>query len=118
MRTNCCLLPRLQVHPVFYPPPHGGVLCTNLVKHKTGCENNLKVEFFENGSVDSLCSSIRTLLDSHEKRQTQTRHNFNSIQHARPEKTCRKYIQAFNRALEKRRSPKRIATPVAEKKLA
>ena len=95
------------------------IVASNLSEtQKLASENNLKVEFFKNGKVDSLCDSIRALLDSHEKRQTQTRHNFNSIQHTRPEKTCRKYIQAFNRALEKRRSPKRIATPIAEKKPA
>ncbi len=95
------------------------IVASNLDEtQKLASENNLKVEFFENGKVDSLCDSIRTLLDSHEQRRSQTRHNFNSIQHTRPEKTCRKYIQAFNRALEKRSSPKRIAAPIAEKKLA
>jgi glycosyltransferase involved in cell wall biosynthesis len=95
------------------------IVASNLDEtQKLASENNLKVEFFENGKVDSLCDSIRTLLDSHEQRRSQTRHNFNSIQHTHPEKTCRKYIQAFNRALEKRSSPKRIAAPIAEKKLA
>lgn len=41
----------------------------------------------------------------------QARHNFNSIQRTRPQETSRKYIKAFNHALEKRRSPKRIMIP-------
>jgi glycosyltransferase involved in cell wall biosynthesis len=81
-------------------------------------ESDLQVEFFENGSVESLCTSLRSLIDSNTARHDQTIHNFNAIQHTRPHETCRKYIQAFNRALEKRRSPKRIMTPVAEQEPA
>jgi glycosyltransferase involved in cell wall biosynthesis len=81
-------------------------------------ESGLQVEFFESGSVDSLHASLRSLIDSNTARHDQTAHNFNAIQHTRPHETCRKYIQAFNRALEKRRSPKRIATPIAEQKPA
>jgi len=95
------------------------IVASNLSETQSlASENNLKVEFFRNGHLDGLCDSIRVMLDSREKRLAQTQHNFNSIQHTRPEKTCRKYIQAFNRALEKKRSPKRIATPITEKKLA
>jgi len=79
-------------------------------------ENNLQVEFFENGDVQSLYNSIRTLLNSKEKRNEQIFQNFNAIQHTRPHETCRNYIQAFNRALKKRRSPKRITIPITEKK--
>lgn len=71
-------------------------------------ESNLKVEFFKSGDVDSLCNSIRALLDSPEKRRSQAVHNFKSIQHNRPEETCKKYIRVFNRVLEKRQSTKRI----------
>lgn len=71
-------------------------------------ESGLHVEFFKTSNVNSLCDSIRNLLNSHEKRIEQSTHNFHAIQHTRPAETCGKYIQAFNRALEKRRSPKRI----------
>jgi len=75
---------------------------------KITLENNLQVEFFENNSVEKLCDSIRLLLNSPSLRRSQTEHNFNSIQHLRPKATCYRYIQAFNRALEKRQSTKRI----------
>jgi len=71
-------------------------------------EGDLQVEFFRSGDIKCLCDSIRNLLDSPGKRLQQTAHNFNAIQRARPDETCRKYIKAFDRALEKRRSPKRI----------
>src|ERR1700752_102468 len=64
-------------------------------------ESTLLVEFFKSGDIQSLCTSIRTLLNSPERRRTQTRHNFDSIQRARPEATCRKYIDVFNYALKK-----------------
>lgn len=71
-------------------------------------ESDLQVKFFKNGAVASLCDSIRQLLDSPGKRSSQTAHNFHAVQYTRPAETCQKYIKAFNRALEKRRSPKRI----------
>ena len=74
-------------------------------------ESNLLVESFKSGDVDSLCSSLRSLLNSPEKRHAQTKHNFNSIQHARPQATCRKYIEVFNYALEKRGGANRIPIP-------
>ena len=74
-------------------------------------ESNLLVEFFRSGHVDGLCNAIRALLDSHKKRSTQTRHNFNSIQHVRPEATSKKYIEVFNYALEKHGSADRIQIP-------
>lgn len=77
-------------------------------------ESGLRVEFFESGNVNSLCESIGGLLASPEKRHAQTAHNFQVIQHTRPEMTARKYIRAFNRALEKRQSLKRIPTPQIE----
>jgi glycosyltransferase involved in cell wall biosynthesis len=78
-------------------------------------ENDLRVEFFKNGSMNDLCKAIRALLDSPEKRRAQVEYNFKSIQRTRPETTCLKYIQAFNRALEKRQSPKRIHVPRLER---
>ncbi len=75
---------------------------------KMTLENNLQVEFFENNSVEKLCDSIRLLLNSPSLRRSQAQHNFNSIQQLRPKATCYRYIKAFNRALEKRQSTKRI----------
>ena len=76
-------------------------------------ENDLQVELFENGDVLSLSRAVSALADSPARRRAQARHNFAAIQRARPEETCRQYIAAFNRALEKRRSPVRI--PAATK---
>ena len=75
---------------------------------KLTLENNLQVQFFENNKLESLCASLRLLLHSPAVRRSQSWHNFNSIQHLRPKATCHRYIQAFNRALEKRQSTKRI----------
>jgi glycosyltransferase involved in cell wall biosynthesis len=75
---------------------------------KMTLENNLQVEFFENNSVEKLCDSIRSLLNSPALRRSQAQHNFNSIQQIRPKATCYRYVQAFNRALEKRQSTERI----------
>jgi glycosyltransferase involved in cell wall biosynthesis len=85
---------------------------------KLVAESGLQVEFFNNGNIHSLCNSIRQLLQFTEKRTNQASHNFHAIQRTRPQETCRKYIQAFNRALEKRLSPMRIATPVTREKIA
>jgi glycosyltransferase involved in cell wall biosynthesis len=74
-------------------------------------ESNLQIEFFRTGDVHSLCMSIQALLDSPLKRHMQIEHNFKSILLTRPDETGKKYIQAFNRAFEKRNSPKRIITP-------
>ena len=71
-------------------------------------ENNLRVQFFENNNLESLCDSLRLLIHSPALRRAQSQHNFNSIQYLRPKVTCYRYIQAFNRALEKRQSTKRI----------
>jgi glycosyltransferase involved in cell wall biosynthesis len=95
------------------------VVVSNLAEtKKLVTEGNLQVEFFNNGDVQSLFESIRALINSKETRRSQALHNFKAIQHTRPHETCRKYIQAFNRALEKRRSPKRIAIPMTEQKPA
>lgn len=76
--------------------------------HKMTVENRLQVEFFEKDNCESLARSIRLLLDSPGLRHAQAEHNFKAIQHVRPKATCLHYIQAFNRALEKRQSKKRI----------
>jgi hypothetical protein len=75
---------------------------------KLALENNLQLQFFENNNLESLCDSIRLLLKAPTLRRAQAQHNFNSIQHLRPRATCYRYIQAFNYALEKRQSTKRI----------
>lgn len=75
---------------------------------KMTLENNLQVQFFESNNLESLCNSLRLLINSSAIRGAQSQHNFNSIQYLRPRATCRRYIQAFNRALEKRQSTKRI----------
>ena len=74
-------------------------------------EQDFQIEFFQNGNANSLTDAIQTLLDSPERRRAQIQHNFRSIQDARIEITCHRYLQAFNRALEKRRSIKRIPIP-------
>lgn len=79
---------------------------------KLAIDSDLNVQFYQNGNLQSLCASLRTLVDSKESRQRQAVHNFHAMQRSRPQETCRKYIQAFNRALEKRRSPKRIRIPI------
>jgi len=95
------------------------VVASNLSEiRELAIEGDLQVEFFDNGDVASLCGSIRQLMDSREKRNDQAAHNFNAVQRTRPQETSRKYIHAFNRALEKRRSPKRIRIPITEKNLA
>lgn len=71
-------------------------------------ENDLQVQFFNNSSLQSLCDSIRLLLRSPALRRAQAQHNFHSIQSLRPKVTCSRYIKAFNQALEKRQSTKRI----------
>lgn len=93
------------------------VVASNLseIKELVG-EGGLEVEFFNSGDVKSLCEAIRLLIDSKEKRRTQAKHNSNAIMGTRPQETSQKYIRAFNRALEKRRSPKRITSPVMKKK--
>ncbi|HEY2981078.1 MAG TPA: glycosyltransferase, partial [Anaerolineales bacterium] len=77
--------------------------------HALAGENDLQVQFFKNGDAASLSGAIRALIDSSERRRAQAQHNLASIQRLRPEETCRRYVEAFNRALEKRRSPERIS---------
>jgi glycosyltransferase involved in cell wall biosynthesis len=75
---------------------------------KLALENNLQIQFFETNHLESLCDSIRMMITSPSLRRAQAGHNFRSIQHLRPKATCYRYIKAFNHALEKRRSTKRI----------
>ena len=86
------------------------VIASNLSEiRKLTLENNLQVQFFDSNNLESLCNSIRLLLNSPSLRRTQAQHNFHAIQGLRPKVTCHRYIQAFNRALEKRQSTKRIS---------
>jgi glycosyltransferase involved in cell wall biosynthesis len=73
---------------------------------KLARENDLQLQFFENGNAQSLQNSLRTLLNSVELRSAQAKHNFNSIQRVRPTTTGHHYIEAFNRALEKHKNQK------------
>lgn len=77
-------------------------------------EEKFCVDFFESGNAESLHQAIRTMLISPERRRTQAAHNFRAIQSARIEVTCQRYLQAFNRALAKRKSVKRIPIPHTE----
>jgi glycosyltransferase involved in cell wall biosynthesis len=91
------------------------VVASDLVDiKKLVTESGLKVEFFKNGDASSLSAAIRSLVESKEKMVGQAAHNFRAIQRTRPHETCGQYIRAFNRALEKRFSPKRIAIPAAK----
>ena len=74
-------------------------------------EADLRVEFFKRGDVESLCSSLGQMLASPQRRSAQAQHNFCVIQRTRPYETGRKYLQAFDRALEKRFSAKRLVIP-------
>ena len=71
-------------------------------------ENNLQVQFFVRDKPESLYQALRLLVNSPSLRRDQAWHNLKSIQHLRPRATCHRYIRAFNRALEKRQSLKRI----------
>ncbi len=91
------------------------IVASNLNEHLyLAHENDLHIQFFKNGNVHSLMEAILVLLNSKEFRQNQTRHNFTSIQKLTPKETCKHYIQAFNRALEKCSSQKRIIVPHEE----
>lgn len=81
---------------------------------KLADEGDLQVEFFRSGNIRGLCNAIENLLCSRARRLQQTLHNFQAIQSTRPGETCRKYLHAFNRALEKRAIPKRIEIPSVE----
>ncbi|MFN8413873.1 MAG: glycosyltransferase, partial [Anaerolineales bacterium] len=85
------------------------IIASDLNEHvQLAKENDLSIQFFNNGNAKSLTDSIQSLLTSAAIRQKQTRHNFASIQKLTPKNTAHQYIQAFNQALEKCRSKKRI----------
>ncbi|MBI5933684.1 MAG: glycosyltransferase [Chloroflexi bacterium] len=85
------------------------VIASDLTENKKlARESNLQIEFFQNGDAKSLQAALRNLLASPERRQSQARQNFNAIQKFGPAQTCAHYLEAFNRALEKHKSPKRI----------
>jgi glycosyltransferase involved in cell wall biosynthesis len=76
-------------------------------------ENDLEVQFFNNGNSISLQDAIRRLLGTPALRRAQASHNFKAIQNTKPNETCRRYLEVFNRALIKRNSLKRITFPYA-----
>lgn len=91
------------------------VVASNLTEMRLlAQEGNFQVEFFENGNMTSLHDAIRNLIASPEKRHKQIQNNFRAIQGARIELTCHRYLHAFNRAFEKRKSIKRIPVPYIE----
>jgi glycosyltransferase involved in cell wall biosynthesis len=91
------------------------VVASDLIEHQnTASESNLRIEFFKSGDQHSLQNALRTLLFSAEARAAQTKHNFASIQRAHPSVTSQHYIYAFNRALEQRKSQKRIESALNE----
>lgn len=73
---------------------------------KLARENDLQLQFFESGNVESLQNSIRIMLNSPQLRSAQAKHNFNSIQRVRPSAIGNHYMEAFNRALEKHKGRK------------
>ena len=77
----------------------------------TAAESGLNIEYFKKGESASLAAAIHTLLNNPARRQLQAAHNYRAIQRLRPEEIGRLYLQAFNRALETRHSPKRLAIP-------
>jgi glycosyltransferase involved in cell wall biosynthesis len=88
------------------------VVASNLKEIRTlAQENNFQLELFESGNVESLQMAIRKLLNSPSRRYAQTENNFNAIQSARLEITSRRYIDAFNRALEKHKISKHQINP-------
>ncbi len=94
------------------------IVASDLNEHKyLARESGLQIQFFENGSVQSLKDSLCSLLKQNALRKSQTLHNFNAIQKLTPSETCRHYIQAFNSALESCRSQKRIIIPRKEMEL-
>ncbi len=77
-------------------------------------ESGLDVNFFQCGSAQSLATRLKGQLDAPAMRRQQVAHNFAAIQRNRPEDICHAYLQAFNIALENRRSPKRLVIPALE----
>jgi glycosyltransferase involved in cell wall biosynthesis len=85
------------------------IVASNLKEHLyIANENDLQINLFENGNINSLKQTLRTLLSSDGFRNEQIDHNFKAIQKLIPSETCKHYIQAFNHALKKSRSKKQI----------
>jgi glycosyltransferase involved in cell wall biosynthesis len=74
-------------------------------------ESGLKAQLFRARDAASLSKALVFLLNHPEHRQAQSAHNFRAIQHRRPDITCAALLQAFNLALEARRSTKQIEIP-------
>ncbi len=77
-------------------------------------ESGLDVTFFQRGDAQSLAAQLKGQLDSPQGRQRQVQHNFAAMQRTRPQDICHAYLRAFNMALDKRRSPKRLIVPTLE----
>lgn len=91
------------------------IVASNLKEHLyIANENDLQINFFENGNLQGLKESIRSLLKSQELRDKQVTSNFRAIQKLTPRETCKLYVRAFNHALEKCQSKKRIHLPREE----
>jgi glycosyltransferase involved in cell wall biosynthesis len=116
-RTQIVVLPYLAstgASSVLYQAATWGraVVASNLNEICTlAKENQFQIQVFNKGSVESLQDAIRKLLDSPADRRAQAENNFRAIQGMRLEMTCRRYIEAFNRALEKRKIEKRVPIP-------
>lgn len=74
-------------------------------------ESDIQLTYFERGNATSLAEALHEQLGSTAARRRQAQHNFSTMQRHPPEETCQAYLQAFNLALEARRSPKRIDIP-------
>ena len=77
-------------------------------------ESGLEINFFQSGSAADLQAQLKTLLEAPALGHQQAQHNFNAIQHNRPEDICHAYLHAFNLALETHSSLQRIKIPVLE----
>ncbi len=76
-------------------------------------ESGLAVNFFKTGQVNSLVQTIQLLLERPELRCQQSKLNLNAMAKMGPEQTARRYLQAFNLALQTRCNSKRIHHPWA-----
>ena len=77
-------------------------------------ESGLEINFFQSGNTASLEAQIRAQLEAPSQRRKQVEHNFTAIQRNRPKDVCHAYLRAFNIALERRSSLKRIHIPILE----
>ena len=74
-------------------------------------DNGLDVTFFRRGQAAALAEALKAQLDSGAQRRSQVEHNLAALSRRGPEAMCQAYLQAFNLALEAKRSPKRIPIP-------